>query len=102
MAICATRIHGIQFLPPPSQQAETFARIANLVAQVVGPAAKSVDVIKILMQLFGQQKSHYMEIFVVPGGQPASVLFRLRGSVDIAQGFLRLNEVFGGELVDGC
>ena len=68
-------IHPIQFVPPPFEQAQTFFRIADFVGQIVGPAAIGVDIVEILVQMFGQQETDDMEIFVVMGGEPAGVLF---------------------------
>ena len=50
--------------------------IADLVAQIVGPAAERVDVVEILMQALGQQEADDVKIFVVVGGQPARVCSR--------------------------
>ena len=49
---------------------------ADLVGQVVGPAAIGVDVIEVLPQAPGQQARGDVEVFVVMGGQPARVVLR--------------------------
>ena len=71
------RVHGVEFAAPPLQQAQAFAAIADLVAQIVGPAAVRVDVVEILVQALGQQEADDVEILVVMGGQPAGVGERL-------------------------
>jgi hypothetical protein len=53
------------------------------------------------VELLGQEKRYYVEVFVVPGSQPTGIFFGLSESVNIAQGQLRLNEVLGGELGNG-
>ena len=69
----AARVHRVQFAAPPAEQAQALARVADLVAQIVRPAAERVDVVEILMQALGQQEADDVEIFVVMGGQPAGV-----------------------------
>jgi glycerol-3-phosphate O-acyltransferase len=64
-------IHGLQFASPPGEQAQAFLRIANLVGQIVRPAAERVDVVKILVQPFRQKKTDDVKILVVIGRQPA-------------------------------
>ncbi len=61
------------------------AALADFVAQIVGPAAEGIDVVKILMQTFGQQEGDDVEILVVVRGQPARVLLGAGPVVDIAQ-----------------
>ena len=67
------RVHRVQFVAPPREQAQALGGIADLVAQIVGPAAEGVDVVEILVQALGQQEADDVEIFVVVGGQPARV-----------------------------
>ncbi len=47
----------MQQASPPGEQSQAFLRVADLVAQVVGPAAECVDVVEILVQALGQQES---------------------------------------------
>ena len=58
------------------------ARVADLVAQIVGPAAEGVDVVEILVQALGQQEADHVEIFVVMRGQPARVALGFGNGVD--------------------
>ena len=67
------RIHGLQFASPPGEQTEAFLGIADLVGQIVGPAAERVDVIEVLVQTLRQQKADDMKIFVMIRRQPAGV-----------------------------
>ncbi len=60
-------------LAPPGEQAQAFRGVADLVAQIVGPAAERIDVVEILMQALGQQKTDDVEIFVMMRRQPARV-----------------------------
>jgi hypothetical protein len=59
--------------------------IAHFVAKIIGPAAEAINVVEILMQLFGQQETDYVKIFVVVRGKPAGVFQRLcRGTTRLA------------------
>src|SRR5271166_3010732 len=68
--------HGIQLCAPPREQTQALLRVANFIAQIIGPAAECVDVIEVLMQPLGQQEADHLEILVVVGCQPARVLKR--------------------------
>jgi hypothetical protein len=67
------RIHGFELAAPPREQAQTFPRVADLVAQIVGPTAKGVDVIEILMQAPGKKKADDVKILVMVRRQPPRV-----------------------------
>ena len=54
-------------------------RVGNFVAEIVGPAAIRVDVVKMLMKFLREQPGDDVEIFVVMRGQPARVMLRLFG-----------------------
>ena len=71
--LALARVHRLQFAAPPCEQPKTFGRVADFIAQIVGPAAERIDVVEILMQALGQQKADDVEIFVVMGRQPARV-----------------------------
>ena len=73
----AARVHGVQFAAPPVEQAQALGRVADLVAQIVRPAAVGVHVVEILVQPLGQQEADHVKILVVMGGQPARVGARL-------------------------
>jgi hypothetical protein len=45
----------------------------NFIAKIVGPAAISIQVVEMLVELGGKKPGSYIEIFVVVGGEPASV-----------------------------
>jgi len=47
--------------------------IGNFVAKIIGPAAVGVDIVKMLVQRFGDSPRYNIEIFVVMRGQPARV-----------------------------
>ena len=78
------------------EQAQAFGAVADLVAQIVGPAAIGVDVVEILVQALGQQEADHVEIFVVVGGQPARVGFGFGGGVSLAERFGRPDELGRG------
>ncbi len=69
-----TLIHAIQFAPPPLEQTQAFVHIADLVAQIVRPAAVRIHVVEILMQLFRQQETDDVKILVMMRRQPARIL----------------------------
>ena len=60
-------------LAPPGQQTQAFRAIADFIAQIVGPPAKRIDVVEILMQVLRKQKADDLEILVVVRRQPARV-----------------------------
>jgi len=93
----AAQVHVVQLFAPPGQQAQAFGGVADLVAEVVSPAAEGVDVVEILMQPLGQQERDHVEIFVMPGGQPTRIPFGRRLGVSIAQRLRRVDILFGGE-----
>src|SRR5262249_11539891 len=70
-------IARIQFALPPRQQFQCALLLRNLVAQVVRPAAVGIQIVKILVQLLGQQPGNHIEVFVVVRRQPARVRLRL-------------------------
>ena len=76
--LASPAVHLVQLLAPPAEQAQTLLLVADLVAQIVGPAAEGVDVVEILVQALGQQEADDVEILVVMGGQPARVGFGFR------------------------
>jgi len=53
------------------QQAQRFIGVAGLVSQIIGHAAKSVDVAKILPQMPRKQQRDDRKILVMAGGQLA-------------------------------
>src|SRR5258708_9788919 len=58
------------------EQFERTVVIGNVVAKIIGPAAVGVDIVEMLVQLFGEQPRYNIEIFVVMRGQPACVFLR--------------------------
>jgi hypothetical protein len=50
----APGIECVQFLAPPGQQPQALGTVADLIRQVVRPAAEAVDVVEILMQPLGE------------------------------------------------
>ena len=82
---------SLPVLAPPAEQPQAFGRVADLVAQIVRPAAEGVDVVEILMQALGQKKADDVEVFVVMGGQPARVLLGFRWRVRAAQRLGRID-----------
>src|SRR5690242_550289 len=93
----AALVHGLEFLAPPREQAQAFGGVADLVAEVVGPAAKRVDIVEILVQAFGQQKSYDVEVLVMMGGEPARVSLGGRSGVSTLERLRGVNVLFGGE-----
>ncbi len=86
---CLPGVHGVQLLAPPVEQAQALLLVADLVAEVVGPAAERVHIVEILMQAFRKQKTDHVEIFVMAGGQPTRVGLRLGDSVAGRHGLRR-------------
>ena len=66
-------VHPLQLPAPPLQQPQALLRVADLVAQVVGPAAEGVHVVEVLVQPARKQERHHVEVLVVARGQPARV-----------------------------
>ena len=72
------RVHRVEFPAPPREQAQALRRVADLVAEIVRPAAERIDVVEILMQMLGQQEADDVKVLVMGGGEPARVGERLR------------------------
>jgi len=82
---------------PPREQPQAFLLIADFVAEIVGPTAERVYVVKILVQPFGKQEADDVEVFVVVCSEPARIperfLFSPRSSeVRSSQEFRRLKK----------
>ena len=88
-----TGVDRVQFLLPPIEQVEAARRVSHFVAEVIGPAAERVDVIKVLVEVRWQQPAHHAEILVVGAGQPARVFERFRLSPGSPVGAVRGYEV---------
>ena len=58
---------------PPVQQGQALLAVADLVGQIVGPAAVGVDVRDVLPQAARQETAGDGEIFIVPHRQPPAV-----------------------------
>ena len=58
---------------PPVQQGQAALGVADLVGQVVGPAAVGVDVADVLPQATRQEPAGDREVLVVPPGQPPAI-----------------------------
>ena len=58
---------------PPVQQGQAPLRVADLVGQIVGPAAVGVDVADVLPQPARQEPAGDGEVLVVPPGQPPAI-----------------------------
>ena len=89
----APLVHGFQLASPPLEQFEAAAAVADFVTQIVGPAAIGVDVVKIPVQSFGQQKTYDVEILVVVGGQPAGIRLGIFQRPSFAKRFRRIYEL---------
>ena len=68
----------VEFTLPPIEKLKGAHRIRDLVAEIVGPAAVRVDIVKMLVQGLGKEPGDYVEVLVMMRGEPARVL--LRGS----------------------
>src|SRR5580704_5877184 len=66
----------VEFALPPIKQFQGALFLWDFVAEIVGPAAISVDIVEMLVKIFREQPRDYIEIFVVMRGEPARVLFR--------------------------
>ena len=73
----AAGVTGMKLFAPPIEQAQTLGRVSHFVAQIVGPTAKGVDVVEVLVQFFRQKEADDVEILVVVCGEPPRVSFRL-------------------------
>ena len=62
------------------EEFEGAIRIGDFVAEIVGPAAVSVDIVEMLVEFFGEEPGDHVEIFVVMCGEPAGVGLRGFGS----------------------
>ena len=71
---------SLQFFVPRIQQLQRDFRIGNFIAQIVGPAAIGIDIVKMLVQAPRQQPGDHIEIFVVVRRQPTRVTARLFGA----------------------
>src|SRR5271165_1450741 len=58
-------VHRFQLIPPPAEQLQTLPRVVDLVPQVVGPPAKRIDVVELLVQVPRQQKADHLEVLIV-------------------------------------
>jgi hypothetical protein len=92
--LCLSGIHTIQFVSPPIEEPETLRLITDLIAEIVSPTAERVDVVEVLMQLFGKQKADDVEVLVVRGCQPSRILLGFCTSPGALKRFLRLDEMF--------
>src|SRR5438477_6930411 len=90
-------VHCLQLPSPPGQQTKALGSVADLVAQVVSPAAEGIDVVEVLMQALRKQEGDNVEVFVVMGGEPARVLLGRGGGVSVVQRLRRVDVLFGGE-----
>src|SRR5581483_1564570 len=88
-------VHRLEFGAPPGQQTKALGRIADLVAQIVRPAAVRIDVVEILVQFLGKEEADYVEILIMMRRQPARIGLRLRDVVGGGQRLGRTNEVRG-------
>src|SRR5258708_2562432 len=61
---------------PPIEQFQRARRAGNFVTEIIGPAAIRIDVVKMLVQRFGEKPRYDVEILVVVSRQPARVLLR--------------------------
>ncbi len=66
----------IEFALPPIKKFEGALFLGNFVAEIVGPAAISIEIVEMLVQILGEQPGDDIEIFVVVSGEPARVLLR--------------------------
>ena len=72
----------VEFALPPIKQFQGALFLRDFVAEIVGPAAISVDIIEMLVKIFREQLRDYVEIFIVMRGEPARVrLGHCRGAV---------------------
>ncbi len=67
------RVHAFKLAAPPREQAQTLPRVADLIAQIISPAAKCVYVVEVLMQALGKQKTDDVKILVMVRRQPPRV-----------------------------
>ena len=63
----------VEFTLPPIEKLKGAHRIGDLVAEVVGPAAVSVDIAKMLMQGLGKEPGDYVEVLVMMRGEPMRI-----------------------------
>ena len=70
-------IAGVEFGQPLIKQCQGGSGVTDFVAQIVGDAAVSVNVQKILAQVFGQEPGGDRKVFVMRTGELAAELMGL-------------------------
>src|SRR5213082_2841407 len=55
----------VEFTLPPIEKLKSAHRIGDLVAEIVGPAAVRVDIVKMLVQGLGKEPGDYVEVLVM-------------------------------------
>src|ERR1019366_9412838 len=73
------RIPGVallQFRFPLIEQGQRLLWIAYFVAQIVRYPAVGINIVEMLMQMFGQKPGHDREIFVMRVRQPRTIVLR--------------------------
>ena len=61
-------VAGVEFLFPPVEEFECAEVVWDFVAEVVGPAAVGVEVVEMLVEIFGEKPGDDVKVFVVMGG----------------------------------
>ena len=67
------RVHALELAAPPAEKAQTLPRVADLIAQIISPAAKCVDVVEVLMEALRKQKTDDVKVLVMVRRQPPRV-----------------------------
>ncbi len=93
-------IAEVEFVLPPIEKFESASGFGNLVAEVVGPAAISVDIVEVLVKLLRQQPGDNVEIFIMMRGEPARISLRFGSGAAVAGQVFRELEFAGSN--HGC
>jgi hypothetical protein len=70
-------VTGIELPAPQVEQRQRLFAIPDLIAQVIGDAAVSIDAVEVRPQPGRQKPRGYMKVLIVGSGQPLAVGARL-------------------------
>src|SRR3954464_4109860 len=93
-------IHSVQLPAPPREQAQALGRITDLITKVIGPAAKRIDVVEILVKRLRQQVADDLKVLVVVRSEPTRIGLRLFARVDALASGCVVDELLRLQLYD--
>ena len=92
-----THIHAIEFLAPPTKQAQAFRGVADLIAKIVCPPAERVNVIEILVKMLRKEETDDVKVLVVGRCEPTRVCQRFRLAPGAFHRLAGADELFWGK-----